>query len=664
MTRPLDLLRDRLEAAGCRPRGPEHRFESRCPSHEDRDPSLSAREGNDGRALVHCHAGCRVEDILDRLDLSLGDLFEKDMSPRALRPVRVEVPEAPRLAPPLGPNEKEHVYTDEQGQPLIRSIRTPTPEGGKRFRQDSRSDGNWVQGLNGVRRVPYRLPELVAAVAADEMVAIAEGEKCVEVLAWLGIPATCNPMGAGKPLDDYAQFFRGARVAIFPDCDEPGRAHAEAWVKALTEAAEVRLVELAPERSDGWDIADLLFDWHQGGASREDLKKLVVGMVDQAPVREVEVPTQTEVPGATSALLDGLTLADVLEAATALIDTYMVMSPEALDTCALWVAHTHVVEAFDTTPYLEVTSPERRCGKSLLIELLELLVDSPWKAINPSEATLYRRIGAEPKPTLLLDETDGIFGKAKEATEGIRSVLNAGFRQGGTVPRCIPPSHVVEFFEVFCAKAFAGIGNLPDTISDRSIPINLQRRTREEGQGKPRFRIRKGKKAAQPIHDAFEAWAATAEVEDLLAEAEELLDQRLGSLHDRAADIWEALLVVAIAAGGDWVDRAVRAALALTEADDPTETLGTSLLRDVHAAFQAEPSWVTFVKTADILTFLYKIEESPWADFQNGRALSAHRLARELRRYVGKTTSSRDHSHAKGYTREVITEAAERYLGL
>src|SRR5205823_998737 len=79
---------------------------------------------------------------------------------------------------------------------------------------------------------------------------------------------------------------------------------------------------------------------------------------------------------------------------------------------------------------LAVTSPEKRSGKSRLFEVLEILVANPWKVITPTEAVIFRKIDKD-RPTLLLDETDAIFGKRNgENYEGLRALLNAGNRRG------------------------------------------------------------------------------------------------------------------------------------------------------------------------------------------------------------------------------------------
>src|SRR5262249_3025108 len=141
-------------------------------------------------------------------------------------------------------------------------------------------------------------------------------------------------------------------------------------------------------------------------------------------------------------------------------------------------------------PYLNICSPEKRCGKTRLLECLQLLVPKPRPMIRPTEAVLFRTIDKE-KPTLLLDEIDTIYTTdADERSEGLRAVLNAGFQAGAfaNVPRCIGRDAEPRDFNTFCPKAIAGIGkNLPDTVRDRSIEIRLIRQI--EGKKAVRFRL-------------------------------------------------------------------------------------------------------------------------------------------------------------------------------
>src|SRR5690242_1567528 len=160
-------------------------------------------------------------------------------------------------------------------------------------------------------------------------------------------------------------------------------------------------------------------------------------------------------------------LRTVLDDVISFISRYVVCTEAQRTAIGLWVIHTHAIGAAEATPYLAVTSAEKQRGKSRLLDVIAQIVARPWHAIEPSDAVLFRKIEKD-KPTLLLDETDAIFGPNTPSREPLRGLLNAGNRRGATVPRCVGEGSKIEVvdFEVFCAKAFAGIGRLPETIAD------------------------------------------------------------------------------------------------------------------------------------------------------------------------------------------------------
>ena len=175
-------------------------------------------------------------------------------------------------------------YTDEFGTLLFQVVRLAP----KTFRQrQPDSKGGWIWTLEGVTRVLYRLPGLMEALALERRVFVVEGEKDVESLARLGIVATCNPGGAGKWRDTYADQFAGADVVVLPDHDKAGRDHAEAVARSLAgKAARIRLLEL-PGLPDKGDVSD----WFAQGGTVEAFNNLVEAAPDwQTPPDEGAAP--------------------------------------------------------------------------------------------------------------------------------------------------------------------------------------------------------------------------------------------------------------------------------------------------------------------------------------------------------------------------------------
>jgi hypothetical protein len=178
--------------------------------------------------------------------------------------------------------EAVYDYVDENGELLFQVCRKRKSDGGKDFPQRRpNGHGGWIWGTKGVRKVPFRLPELIEALASEHVILIVEGEKDVLNLAKIGIVATCNPGGASEPdkkskwRQEYSETLRGADIVILPDHDAPGYAHADAVAYMSSGIAKrVRMLKLAdhwPECPKGGDVSD----WLAAGHSREELDALI-----------------------------------------------------------------------------------------------------------------------------------------------------------------------------------------------------------------------------------------------------------------------------------------------------------------------------------------------------------------------------------------------------
>ncbi len=226
--------------------------------------------------------------------------------------------------------------------------------------------------------------------------------------------------------------------------------------------------------------------------------------------------------------------------------------------------------------------------------MIEELVPKAWRAVRPTEAVTFRRIDRD-HPTLLLDEYDTVFND-RASYEGLRAIFNAGNRRGTTVTRTVANGHGYDLvdFEVWCPKALAGIGPLPDTVTDRAIVVHMARRA--PGEPIERLYLSELPKLAEPIRDGL-----AANLRDRTLTVRPVVP---AELNDRAADGWEALLAIAEAAGGSWLPRARAAAVALSSdgvADD--ENLAIMLLNDIRAVFRvADAAQLWTVELLDALT--------------------------------------------------------------
>src|SRR5215207_2955318 len=262
-TDPVTRLLTALD--NVKPNGTGHT--ARCPAHEDRLNSLKVDTGKDGQALIHCHAGCEPQRVVAALSWTLADLY----------PARAET------AAQDGHSRRivaTYDYPDEHGALQFQAVRFE-PKGFAQRRPDG--SGGWIWNLDGVQRVLYRLPELLAADNTDWVV-IPEGEKDVDALAGMGFEATTNAQGAGKWRPQYTAALRARRVVLFPDNGAPGDKHADTVAYTLQGvAAEVRVLRL-PNLPLKGDVSD----WLHAGGTREELERLIAEAPAWAPSQEVD----------------------------------------------------------------------------------------------------------------------------------------------------------------------------------------------------------------------------------------------------------------------------------------------------------------------------------------------------------------------------------------
>lgn len=257
--------------------------------------------------------------------------------------------------------------------------------------------------------------------------------------------------------------------------------------------------------------------------------------------------------------------ASTLNDVSAFIRRYVVCTQAQADTLAVWTAHTHAIAAADCTPYMHVTSSGPRSGKTRLLEVIELLARNPIRTADITEAALFHAISDPSNPTtLLLDEVDTVF-RGNRSREGLRALLNASYRRGSLVRR-IKGGEVVSY-EAFGAKIIAGIGKIPDTVADRSIPIVMTRK--ERGEHVERFRHAEASDDGKQLHD----WLRFAFAPSLLTQPflRAVVDHRPtfpAHLNDRQMDSWESLLSLADVVGGDWPDRIRNASQELHQAGE------------------------------------------------------------------------------------------------
>lgn len=354
----------------------------------------------------------------------------------------------------------------------------------------------------------------------------------------------------------------------------------------------------------------------------------------------------------------------LLEELHRLLTRYVVFpTPQAADAVTLYVAATHAQPAWEHATRLVLKSPLKRCGKSRLEEVIAETCYRPLRTANCSTAALVRSIGNDDPPTILLDEADTIFGGRKSAKDGVaedlRGFINAGHSRGAPYLRWDMTARQLEECPTFGMAVLAGIGDLPDTIEDRAVVVSMRRRG--NGEKVAPFR-RRCIPALHALRDDLHDWVRGHV--DILGAAEPAMP-----VEDRAADVWEPLVVVAALAGGAWPDRAHRACLVLTrESDSDADSASERLLADLFEVwgdeYRGKDAEHLFTET--ILERLHRLDEAPWADWY-GKPLSGRGLANMLKPYGVKSRTVREGSGraaptARGYARADLTDPWDRYV--
>jgi hypothetical protein len=517
----------------------------------------------------------------------------------------------------------------------------------------------------------------------------------------------------------HSEQLAGADIVVLNDNDAAGYEHADATCRlSLGLAKRVRRLDLAPHWPDiskGGDISD----WLALGHTREELVTLIDSAPDYvAAAANNESATTASGNGAAInddaeierlarlapldyererkeagkrlgisrlALLDALVKAkraelgldggddgkqghaisfaepepwptpvngdELLGAIAAAIRTHVVMSDAARDACALWVAHTYLLDRMMITPRLAIRSPTKGCGKTTLLDVVGQLVFRPLPAANCSASSIFRVVEGF-RPCLLIDEADTFLRDNDE----LRGILNSGHRRGGAVLRNVGDDHEPRSFATYAACAIALIGQLPGTLADRSVTIDLVRRKADEAVEPFRFdRVEHLVVLARKLA----RWAA--DNAEAIADVE---PQMPSGLYNRAADNWRGLLAIATVAGGDWLARGHRAALQGADLDIDEASRLELLLGDIRDVFDKLVSDKDRISSAHMIEGLVEIVPRPWAEYgRSGKAITQNKLARLLKPLgiapqkvrIGTETPN-------GYQRHQFNDAWERFL--
>lgn len=346
-------------------------------------------------------------------------------------------------------------------------------------------------------------------------------------------------------------------------------------------------------------------------------------------------------------VVDGAALLDEIHD---LLTKHVVLPAHGYVIAALWTLFSWSFDLFDVCPILFLTSPEKRCGKTTLLSLLSKLTARPLPASNISPPAVFRVI-EKVHPTLLIDEADSFLRENEE----LRGVINSGHTRGAAyVVRTVGEDFEPRSFSTWAPKVLAGIGKLPDTLEDRSIRLDLKRKTKDEKV----FRVtRETDEQCQEIVRKIARWVQD-HTEDFRTVAPILPEIS----NDRSFDNWYPLGVIATVAGRHWPERVMEAVWELEGSGDDVENapLSIELLKALKGIFETEGEKVS---SATIVEYLNFDDEGPWKGFSHGRGIDARSLSRMLKPFGIRSKNVNIHGVIlKGYERPDFEDVFVRYL--
>jgi Protein of unknown function (DUF3631)/CHC2 zinc finger len=532
----------------------------------------------------------------------------------------------------------------------------------KVFRQrrpDPDRPGQWIHNKEGAAVVPYRLPEVLEAIAAGLPVLVVEGEAKADLLASWNIAATCCAGGANKWKPEHSEFLRGADVVLLPDNDGVGWEHANVVGSSLSGIAKrIRVVALAHAKPK-----DDVVDWAAAGGTREQFDAAIESAPDWKPLDAEEIDQRAADEKADAKAREDELLAKLEKAEPGLayrrqrdevakelrvgktdieaelkrrretaplfghwiVEPWpepadgdallrdiirrirrhvVVCSPDDALVVALWVVFSWVHEEVAThSPILLVTSAEPESGKTTLLSIVSYLAPRAIASVEISGAALYRSIQLW-KPSFIVDEFDAVLAGTDDDKQTLRSIINSGHVRGQGVIRCEGDDKRPERFETFAPKALGMIGKkLPPATLGRCITVELQRRLKDEKI--ERFAHQDDAELGD-LRRRLRRWS--------MDNADALSGDISTPFDNRRADNWRLLLGIADLCSGveEWGDKARAAAVKL---ESSTDTTSPQVQCVIHIKRIFDEDKCEAILSATLVVRLKEDLEAPWAEW-------------------------------------------------
>lgn len=329
---------------------------------------------------------------------------------------------------------------------------------------------------------------------------------------------------------------------------------------------------------------------------------------------------------------------------------YVICEPVVADAAALWIVFTWFINEVHVAPIANITAPLPNCGKSTLLDFMELFAFQPLKCDGISSSALFRSMDKW-QPSLLIDEVDTFLRDNEDA----RGVLNSGHKRNGSIIRVVGESHEPTRFSTWGAKALCGIGSIASTLESRSIRFELRRKLPSESVDNIRFmetglEVRLKRQLCR-LHDDVADEVIVARPDPVLG------------LNNRAQDNWEPLLQIADIIGGEWPERARVIAIIITRMDEAEQApdVGTELLKDIKAIFENKNAERIF--SAELVDTLCADGEALWNTWNRGKPITARQVSTKLAGFSVKSKDVRIGTTVrKGYIKSDFLDAFKRYL--
>ena len=348
---------------------------------------------------------------------------------------------------------------------------------------------------------------------------------------------------------------------------------------------------------------------------------------------------------------------DLIEELKTAITSFIIIPPEEALTVTYWILHTHMIkdphepQVFSVSPILNISSPEKQCGKSTLREIIAEWVKAPLTVMNATQASIFRVIESS-RPTLLIDEAD-TFLQGKNELIGI---LNSGYKQDGHVLRQAGKTYEeTKQFSTWSAKCIAGIGRLSDTIESRCLIIKLKRKKTSEKVQRRNSLLKNDPTYFTDYKRKIMRFVQDNEISIINQEVDMPME-----LNDRQQDNWEGIFKIAKFLGNDELKLVTSASIFLCQQKIEPLSISIQLLGDIKSIM--ESSVTNSFTSQDLVAELKKMEDRPWLDL-NRTGINPNSLAQLLNDFEIRPKQIRfDHKNLRGYEKSDFEDAFSRYL--